>query len=169
MAKKPEYSGAIAAIKAMSPQERKEAARRARAMIRWPAHPFARRYQTPEDMEPAVREYFETCASIARPYTWGGLATFLGMHTSNLRKYKVGEIGENPEDKAKFIELLEVADQVIETSKQEMGLLGIYNAAFTQFDLKNNHGWKEKQEIEHLGHQPVEVKRTFVDPNNDQS
>lgn len=149
----------------MSAAERKALSRKARAMIRWPEHPYARRYQTAEEMEPAIREYFETCASIARPYTTGGLATFLGMTVNNLWYYKTGKRGDTPEERQQFKDLLELAYQVIETSKEEMALIGIYNAAFTQFDLKHNHDWSDKQEIDHRsGDGSMTVTRRVIDP-----
>lgn len=133
----------------MSAADRKALSRKARAMIRWPEHPYARRYQTAADMEVGIREYFETCASIARPYTKGGMATFLGMTLNNLWYYETGKRGDTEEQEQEFMDLLELANQVIETSKQEMALIGIYNAAFTQFDLKHNHNWSDKQELDH--------------------
>lgn len=151
----------------MTAAERKALSRKARAMIRWPEHPRARRYQTAADMEPAIREYFETCASIARPYTTGGMATFIGMTLNNLWYYKTGRRGDTPQERQDFKDLLELAYQVIETSKEEMALIGIYNAAFTQFDLKHNHDWSDKQEIDHRsGDGSMTVTRRIVDPKN---
>jgi len=154
----------------MTAAERKALSRKARCMIRWPAHPFARRYQTAADMEPAIREYFETCASIARPYTTGGLATFMGMTLNNIWYYKTGKRGDTPAERQDFKDLLEMAYQVIETSKEEMGLIGIFNAAFTQFDLKHNHGWSDKQEYDHRsGDGSMTVTRRIIDPQDPDS
>lgn len=161
----PKVNDQMRGIKNIPPEERKALARRARAMIRWPAHPYGRRFQTPAAMEEAMREYFETCASIARPYTSGGLLTFMGMTRDNMTAYRQGRRGDDDEMREQFAMLCATASQVIETSKQEMALIGIYNAAFAQFDLKHNHGWKDKHEVDNTSSDgSMHVRRTIVDP-----
>lgn len=154
----------------MTAAERKHAAKMSRGMIRWPNHRFGRKYQTPSAMEPAIHEYFESCADLGRPYTVGGLASFLGMSIQNLIAYKKGHRGETPEDAEEFKGMLAMAYQIIETSKEEMALLGNYNATFAIFDLKASHNWVDKQVVDHQSSDnSVNVTRRVVDPQEPSS
>ena len=135
-------------LETLSPTDRKLMAKKSRAMCRWPKISYQRAYDKPSEMEMGVEDYFETCAQLFRPYTWSGLATHLGITCGALYQYYLGERGNTEGDCRGFVDLLSMARQVIEASKEEMGLLGLYHPTFTKFDLKNQHGWKEHTSVD---------------------
>ena len=93
-------------------------------------------FESPEEMEDAIETYFEA----KDVYTVSGLAYHLGMTTETLRAY-----GE----KDKFSATVKRAKQRLEMYLEEK-LFG-NNVTGVIFNLKNNFGWKDKQEIEQTG------------------
>ena len=95
-----------------------------------------------EEDEPKVLEmiinYFKECDKDKRRYTMSGLAQALGMTRQTLVNY---------ENKELFFTLIKNAKQIVETQLEENGLSGRSNPTFTIFNLKNNYGWKDQQEI----------------------
>ena len=53
----------------------------------------------------------------------------------------------NYEKKELFYPLIKNAKQIVETQLEENALSGRSNPTFTIFNLKNNYGWKDQQEI----------------------
>jgi hypothetical protein len=86
-----------------------------------------------------VNEYFKTAQE---PFTIAGLCLFLGLSYEGLREY---------EAKEEFSATVKEAKLKIEDHINKKGLTGAYNSNMVQFNLKNNFGWKDKQEIEHSG------------------
>lgn len=78
----------------------------------------------------------------ARPYTIEGLCGFLECNRSTLLNY------EKEEEYEEFFHTIENAKNKIQQSKVERGLLGTAPASTTIFDLKNNHGYKDKTEVD---------------------
>ena len=114
-------------------------------------------YTDPLVMQAKIDEYFKHCDTgeeievIARngdvvkitkkiPYTVPGLVYHLGFGDSKgLQEYK---------GKPKFSHTLTCAWKRIERQRNEMALLGMQEPRFAQFDLKNNFGWKDQQNVQ---------------------
>lgn len=100
-------------------------------------------YETVEDMELDIARYFQSCDDKAREYeekpryTISGLSYALNMTRETLRDYGTKEL---------FSDTVRKAKQKIEISLEEH----LYGTAVTGviFNLKNNFGWKDKQELD---------------------
>jgi len=91
----------------------------------------------------ACNEYFKECDDSNTPYTSPGLAIALGFNDrSSLDDYKA---------KKKFFPAIKKAMSIIERQRLEKMLKGSHNVAGCIFDLKNNFGYKDKQETEISG------------------
>ena len=106
-----------------------------------------RKYETVEELEEIIEEYFTECDDDKRPYTVTGLALALGMSRRGLLDYctRVDENGEP------FLHSIKNAKDRCEAKIEEGLLSGKYNATGAIFNLKNNYGWKDKQEQEITG------------------
>ena len=121
------------------------------------------KYSKPEDMQVLIDLYFIACKvhqtedmAILEGLTdeelliindiediiptVSGLAYLLGMSTRALVNY---------EAKEEFLPTVKRAKQRIEISLEQR--LAGNNVAGAIFNLKNNYGWKDKQEVEHSG------------------
>jgi len=101
------------------------------------------KYTDPEVLDQAIQEYFELCDEQNTPYTSPGLALALGFNDrSSMNDYKA---------KKKFFSPIKKAMSIIERQRLEKMLKGSHNVAGCIFDLKNNFGYKDKQETEISG------------------
>lgn len=115
-------------------------------------------FATPEDMQPKVDEYFASCDADQKPYTVPGLALALGFSDRHsLHDYAA---------KDEFTATVKRALLRIETQRGEKLVVGVGNVTGMIFDLKNNFGWKDRQELEHSGPDggPMVVERRIIDP-----
>lgn len=104
-----------------------------------------RKYTKVEDMQKAIDEYFELCNKQEAPYTISGLALALDFDSrQSLLNYCDYE---DDEDKS-FLDTIKRAKALCEFDVERGLLSGKYNATGAIFNLKNNYGWKDKQEIE---------------------
>ena len=99
------------------------------------------KYNTAEEMQEKIDDYFKQCDCSNRPYTITGLALALDMDRRTLLNY-----GEKEElfptiKKAK----LRVENYLEERLIRDTSCTGII------FNLKNNYGWKDKQENVNVG------------------
>lgn len=105
-------------------------------------------WSDPLELQTAIDAYFELCddanrsnnRNAWRPYTVEGLCEVLGCCRDTLHKYET----EHPE----FSDAIRAAKLKIARHKVERGLSGAYNAQVAMFDLKNNHGYRDKVEHE---------------------
>ena len=110
---------------------------------------FKRKFKSPKELERLVDEYFDSCfkevpqkdGSIkrvpTRPQTITGLAVALGVCRRTLDNYKT--YGEE------FAEVIQKALNRCENFAEEK-LFTQKNVAGIIFSLKNNYGWKDKNE-----------------------
>lgn len=96
------------------------------------------RFDDIDKFKDKVEEYFEVMNKTNRPYTVSGLAYFLGTNRMTLLNYK------NKGDE--FAEVLDLARSRIEAFNEEMLYLSNKTVGVI-FNLKNNFGWQDKQEI----------------------
>lgn len=113
-----------------------------------------RKYETVEELEEIIDEYFTKCDEENRPYTVTGLAIALDMSRQGLINY-CARTDENDES---FFDTIKRAKDKVESRVEEGLLSGKYNATGAIFNLKNNYGWKDKQEVEQSG----EVNNTIT-------
>ena len=121
-----------------------------------------RKYKTVDELEEAIEVYFDECNSrvkmvyIAKekrlvecvtpiPYTIEGLGYAIGLTRESLNNYQKKPGYE------KFFDTIKKAKAKVQLNKMERGLEGDSQPAVTIFDLKNNHGYRDKQELAHTG------------------
>ena len=97
------------------------------------------KYNSVEDMQNDIEKYFAECDEKGKPYTVSGLAYALGTNRQTLINY---------EDKSEFIDTIKSAKAKIELFNEEMLYSKDVSTTGVIFNLKNNYGWKDKQEIE---------------------
>lgn len=98
----------------------------------------ARKYKDSKELENLINAYFLDCDDRKAPYTMSGLAYALGIDRTTLINYGKEE---------SFSTLIKKAKDRVQTQLEENALTGKANATFTIFNLKNNYGWKDQQEI----------------------
>ena len=99
-------------------------------------------FSSPEEMMDKALEFQKVCLESGRPFLVIGFASWMGIHKSTLSEY---------ERFKEFSGTLKKISQLAEVGLIEGGLSGKYNASFAQFLAKNNHGYRDKQEVEHSG------------------
>lgn len=134
------------------------------------------KYNTPEEMQEIIDLYFDVCKANETEYqfeipekhlslvsSWGGpviptvagLSLALGMSRQALLDY---------EKKDEFLDTVKRAKQRIE-AYIEQRLFG-NNVTGVIFNLKNNFGWRDKQDVEHSG--GIIVERVKFGENTDE-
>ncbi len=109
-------------------------------------------FETVEELQELIDGYFDYCDELLRrdddgkvvsskPYTMTGLARAIGVDRRTLLNYS---------HKEDFFPLIKAAKSRVEEYAEER-LFGNTQVAGSIFTLKNNHGWKDKQEIDHSG------------------
>ena len=102
-------------------------------------------FETVEAMQAAIDAYKKSCERKKRPLTVQGLALALGFTSrTSLLNYE----GYTDIDNKPFLNTIKRAKLEIEEDKVTGAMMGEYNNAIVIFDLKNNHGHKDKTEIE---------------------
>lgn len=105
-------------------------------------------YETPEEMQPVIDAYFAECDVGGKPYTMAGLTRALGFsHRQSIADY---------EAKPDFTDTIKKARLRVEEFL-ECRLYG-QSVAGVIFNLKNNFGWKDRQEISGPDGGPIEHK-----------
>jgi hypothetical protein len=98
-----------------------------------------RKYSKQEILQTKIDEYFKMCDEKEKPYTITGLCLYLDIDRSTLLRY---------EEKEEYCNTIKRAKNKIENYVEENSLKGLLNPTVSIFNLKNNFGWKDKQEIE---------------------
>ena len=101
-----------------------------------------RKFNSQEELEEKIMEYWQRCEQLNKSYTLSGLALWIGVDRKTLYNYS---------EKDDFFPTIKKARDIVEASMEERALTGENNVTFSIFALKNNFGWKDKQEIEHSG------------------
>ena len=98
-----------------------------------------RKYSEQKILQTKIDEYFKMCDEKEKPYTITGLCLYLDIDRSTLLRY---------EEKEEYCNTIKRAKNRIENYVEENSLKGLLNPTVSIFNLKNNFGWKDKQEIE---------------------
>jgi hypothetical protein len=106
-------------------------------------HPGGRplKFKNEKELQKKIDAWLKSCKKEKRPLTITGLALALGTGRNVLIDY---------ENREEFSNTIKRAKLLCENYAEESLFLG-KNVAGAIFNLKNNYGWKEKQEIEHNG------------------
>lgn len=105
------------------------------------------KYKTKSVLSRKVNEYFENSGTKTKDgaftlYTVQGLCVYLDICRDTLNEY---------EKKEEFSDTIKRAKKKIEKNNLEGATLGYFSVPMTIFNLKNNFGWKDTQNIEHSG------------------
>ena len=94
-------------------------------------------YTNVKKLEKDINKYFEDCDKNNKHYTMSGLALALGISRQSLINYG---------NKDEFFGTIAKARQKVENYLEQY----LYGSSVTgiMFNLKNNFGWKDKQEID---------------------
>lgn len=117
-----------------------------------------RLYKSPEEMAERIDAYFDS--EEASPPTMAGLCYFLGFSERHaLSEYEKYDGFSATVKRARLRIEMDRSKRLLERDTFTPGLI---------FDLKNNHGWKDKHETELSGPgggpiQHAEIRRTVVD------
>lgn len=101
-----------------------------------------RKYATAEDFEKAVNDYFDSCDKRGAPYTIEGLAYACNIDRKTVVNYSNDE---------ELFPIVKRARERILAQLSELAISGKGNAACIIFNLKNNYGYRDKQETELSG------------------
>lgn len=111
-----------------------------------------RKYETAEDMQEIIMDYFKQCEVDKEVPTVTGLGFALGMTREMLLRYENSEEHEHLkncsiEEKRAFRDTIKRAKQFVE-SGYEQALFDKNKTIGSIFTLKNNYKWVDKQEVE---------------------
>lgn len=104
------------------------------------------KFKSVKELEDKIEAYFNDDSNY--PYTVSGLAVWLDCDRKTLTNY---------EEKDKFFPTIKKAKTRIEASIEKGALLGLYNPTFAIFNMKNNFGWQDKQEVNVAGNNRVTI------------
>ena len=96
------------------------------------------KFNSPQEIEKLADEYFKMCDEKGKPYTITGLALALDTDRRTLLNY---------EEKDDFFPTIKKVKQKVENYAEEK-LFNGSNTAGVIFNLKNNYGWVDKQEVD---------------------
>lgn len=110
------------------------------------------KFETPEELEDRIEEYFMWAKKNKRYVTVSDLAWYLGTNRQTLLNYENCMDNDwlksvDNDVKVKYIDTIKRAKARIE-AEYEQGLFHKESVVGTIFTLKNNYGWVDKQEIE---------------------
>lgn len=97
------------------------------------------KFESVEEMQKKIDEYFEACDENGKPYTVSGLAYALDTSRRTLLNYQ---------EKDDFFHTIKKAKDKIEQFNEELLYSKDVPTVGVIFNLKNNYEWKDKQEID---------------------
>ena len=121
------------------------------------------KYETVEDMQKLIVEYFNECEAEGKKPTVSGLGYVLGLSRKQLLEYENYIDKENVFDrfddsiKLGFRNTIKDAKRFIESCLEDKLINGTTTPIGLIFALKNNYGWVDKQEVVNTNNN-IEVK-----------
>ena len=108
------------------------------------------KFQRVQELQDRIDSYFSECEAKGKVVSVTGLALYLDTSRETLLDYQ-----EKPE----FSDAIKKAKLRCENWVEEGALSNKVNATSAIFNLKNNFGWKDKQEMEHSGGVQINIVR----------
>lgn len=108
------------------------------------------KYNTPEELQLKIDDYFKMCEEKKKPLTVSGLAVWIGLSRAELIAYQKSDDFNEILKKAKNM-CESFLEQQLHNSGQVAGLI---------FILKNCYGWRDRQEFTGQDGMPIEVSIT---------
>ena len=96
-----------------------------------------RAFNSVEELESKINDYFEYCNKENKPYTMSGLAYYLDVDRKTIVNYTKDE---------EYFPTIKKARDRVQMQLEENALMNISNSTFTIFNLKNNFDWKDRIE-----------------------
>lgn len=121
---------------------------------RKPGRPKA--FEGCNELDEQIEKYKIHCLEHNDIFTIIGLCVFIGIHKDTFYEYAKNPLYSDSHKKA-----LSLAEQALVNGS----LTGKYNPAVSIFMLKNNHGYKDKQEQELSGGVEIKYYSPKKDPN----
>jgi hypothetical protein len=147
----------MAKAKTAKPVAKKAPAKKP-AKPKQPSRPIGRpaKFTDAEELDIKIQAFFKSCDDNAYPYTIHGLCVALDCTRDTICEY---------EKKPEFSDTIKKAKEKIRWFVEKELFLG-KNPSGMIFWLKNNAGWKDKQELEHTGADgaPLDLTVNFVSP-----
>ena len=111
------------------------------------------KYETVEDMQKLIVEYFNECEAEGKKPTVTGMGYVLGMDRKDLLNYErcfeLDRLKQYPDSVRRgFVNTIKDAKRFIESCLEDKLINGNTTPIGLIFALKNNYGWVDKQEIE---------------------
>ena len=97
------------------------------------------KWTTPEMLQKDIDKYFEECKKTGEPLTITGLAIALDTYRQTLMNY---------EEKDEFFDTIKKAKQKIENFAEKKLYDKDVPTTGVIFNLKNNYGWVDRQEVD---------------------
>lgn len=97
------------------------------------------KWTTPEELQKDIDKYFEECEKTGEPLTITGLAIALDTYRQTLMNY---------EEKDEFFDTIKKAKQRIENFAEKKLYDKDVPTTGVIFNLKNNYGWVDRQEVD---------------------
>ena len=119
----------------------------------------ALKYKTEKELQKGIDAYFKMCDEKEKPYTMSGLALSLGIDRRTLVNYA---------DKDLFFSQIKEAKSRVQAQLEENALSGKGNATFTIFNLKNNYGWVDKQEVDNTTTNKITIVNSLPKDDEDE-
>lgn len=101
-------------------------------------------FDSPEQMLELAEQYFKRCAERQGYPNVAGLAVSMGVITDTLLDY---ENGTHDDKDPNFSVTVKMLKEHIANCKLENAAKGVYNPTIAIFDLKNNHNYKDRQDV----------------------
>ena len=114
-----------------------------------------KKYTEVEIMQQKIDKYFKECDDNKEPYTITGLALALDLDRKSINNY---------EKESEFFPTIKKAKLRVE-NYLEKRLINDSSATGIIFNLKNNYGWKDKQENINIGTSYEEYLKKVDDTN----
>ena len=110
------------------------------------------KYETVEDMQKLIVEYFNECEAEGKKPTVTGLGYVLDMSRQDLINYEkcfeCDRLKQYPDSVRRgFVDTIKGAKRFIESCLEDKLINGNTTPIGLIFALKNNYGWVDKQEI----------------------
>ena len=117
-------------------------------------------------MRTSVIEYCETRAQEERPFTWSGLASYLGVTTQTLYRYWHGDVADSIIGKDAICDMLDYYRTIMESQQEERLSDKEYSTSGLIFAMKNQFSdrWTDTKHIEHTNNQ--QQIHIVIDPNS---